>query len=105
MDTRSTILDIAMNLTRMGNWSADGYDKKKERIKTFLANTNQYIKDINGAPLPPSFKKTFDLFLREYGQLEKTGLEGPNNSLEWAEEMMTWGNILTHRSRLLPLSK
>ena len=105
MDTRNVILDIAMNLTRVGNWAADDYDAKKERIKMFLGNTTRYIQSLNRASFPPSFSSTFNTFLREYSKLERTGLEGPNNSLEWAEKMMTWGNILTHRSKLLPSSK
>lgn len=98
MDTKSKILDIAMNLNRIGNWAADGYMLKKERIKTFLDNTTQNIQDIKKVTLPPKFRNTFDLFLKNYKILEKKGIEGPVDSNKWAEEMMTWGNILTHRS-------
>ena len=102
MDNRSIILDIAMNLNRVGNWAADGYDEKKARIKIFLSNTTQYIRKIELDLLSPSFRRTYDWFLKDYPKLEREGLKGPNDSLKWAEEMMTWGNILTHRSKLLP---
>ena len=101
MDNRTKILDIAMNLNRVGNWAADGYDEKKARIKTFLGNTTQYIQKIDQNSLDPSFRKTYDCFIKDYPKLEREGLKGPDDSLKWAEEMMTWGNILTHRSKLL----
>lgn len=95
------ILDIAMNLNRIGNWAADDYLLKKERIKTFLGNTTQYIQEIKKTTLPPKFRNTFDLFLKNYKILEKIGIEGPADADKWAEEMMTWGNILTHRSKFI----
>ena len=101
MDTKAKVLDIAMNLSRIGNWAADGYDLKKERILVFLDNTNQYIQDLEKTTLPSQFKDTFNLFLKKYKILEKNGIKGPTDSDKWAEEMMTWGNILTHRSKLL----
>lgn len=101
MDTKNKILDIAMNLSRIGNWAADGYDIKKERIKTFLDNTTEYIDKIDRIAPGTSFRKTYDRFIREYPSLKSEGLKGPKDSLWWAEKMMTWGNILTHRSSLL----
>jgi|SRR3989344_5641303 len=105
MDTRNKILDIAMNLNRMGNWAADDYEAKRERIITFLGNTTQYIQSIDQTSFPPSFVATYDRFNKEYPRLENEGIKGPKNSLEWAESLMTWGNILTHRSKLLTVSK
>ncbi|KKT77473.1 MAG: hypothetical protein UW73_C0019G0008 [Microgenomates group bacterium GW2011_GWB1_44_8] len=101
MNTKATILDIAMNLNRVGNWAADDYLGKKARIKTFLGNTTAYIKSLSDSPLPPSFAGTFSDFTKHYSLLEKEGLAGPQNPLFWAEDMMTWGNILTHRSQTL----
>ena len=105
MDNKSKILDIAMNLNRIGNWAADGYNLKRERIKTFLNSTTQYVQDLEKASLPPKFRNTFDLFLKNYKILEKVGIEGPADPDKWAEDMMTWGNILTHRSNLLEASR
>jgi len=101
MDTKSTILDIAMNLNRVGNWAADDYSAKRERIKTFLGNTTTYIRSLDNSALPPSFAGTFSDFTKEYPNLEKEGLKGPSDPTAWGEDMMTWGNILTHRSKLL----
>jgi hypothetical protein len=101
MDTRSKILDIAMNLNRIGNWAADDYYAKKQRIKRFLESTSEYIKEVDKIPQHSPFSKTYERFLKKYPKLEKEGLEDPKNPLWWAEEMMTWGNILTHRVKLI----
>lgn len=101
MSTKAQILDIAMNLNRVGNWAADDYLGKKERIRTFLGNTTQYIQNIDQSALPSSFAGTFSEFKKEYTALEQAGVAGPKDSLYWAESMMTWGNILTHRSNFL----
>ena len=101
MDMQNKILDIAMNLNRVGNWAADDYDAKKRRIKMFLANTTEYIKDVGEIPPNSIFRKVYKSFLREYPRLKREGLAGPKNPLWWAEEMMTWGNILTHRAKLI----
>lgn len=101
MDTKAKVLDIAMNLNRMGNWAADDYVAKQARIKTFLESTTTYIQNLGSSRFPPSFAQTFSNFTKEYASLEKEALKGPKDPLVWAEKAMTWGNILTHRSKLL----
>jgi hypothetical protein len=101
MTTKDKILDIAMNLNRVGNWAADDYLGKKERIKTFLENTSGYLNDLKDVSYPEEFLDTIVRFKKEYKELEHEGLTGPKDSLYWAEKMMTWGNILTHRAYLL----
>ena len=102
MSNKAKILDIAMNLNRVGNLAADDYDRKKKRIDNFLGETTEYINSIDKSSLPKSFKDTFDKFLKEYKFLEKQKIETTSKQLDWAEEMMTWGNILTHRTKFLP---
>lgn len=101
MDTKAKILDIAMNLNRIGNWAADDFDGKEKRIRLFLAQTNQYIESVPQASLTQPFKKTFHRFLEAYEVLKNEGKEKPADTLAWAERLMTWGNILTHRTQLL----
>lgn len=92
MDQKQTVLDIAMNLNRIGNWVADGYDLNKKKIDIFINNTDGYIREITD---PASkFKKTWSNFLLVYPSLRK-------NPQQNAENLMTWGNILTHRSKLI----
>lgn len=101
MDKKSQILDIAMNLSRIGNWAADGYKTRQKRILIFLQNTSKLVESLKTSTFPTRFRPTFVLFLKEYLKLEKEGKEGPKDELAWAEKAMTWGNILTHRSKLL----
>lgn len=101
MDQKSKILDIAMNLSRIGNWAADGYKIKQKRITLFLDETTEYIKSLKQSSFPLRFKETLIKFLQEYSRLEKEGKTGPRDELEFAEKMMTWGNILTHRASLI----
>ncbi|MBI4009412.1 hypothetical protein HY357_04200 [Candidatus Roizmanbacteria bacterium] len=100
MDTKAKILDIAMNLNRIGNWAADDFEKKQKRISLFLNQTAQYIEAVDSEKLSKQFQKTFLKFLAEYKKLEAAN-PSKSNSIYWAETMMTWGNILTHRSKLL----
>lgn len=101
MDEKAKILDLAMNLNRIGNWAADGYGLRKRRILTFLRQSSEYIRSINLLFLPASLQKTFRRFCKEYQELEKEGKMGPKDELLWAERMMTWGNILTHRTKII----
>lgn len=100
MKNKAKILDIGMNLNRVGNLAADDYKKKKKRINIFLEETKEYINSINESSLPNPFKKTFTKFLKEYSLLEKKRIKKQDDQLKWAEDMMTWGNILTHRAKL-----
>lgn len=101
MSEKQKILDIAMNLNRVGNWAADDFESKRKRIKTFISNTTSYIESLDTKSYKKPFKRTLDIFLKRYPSLKNEGLKGPKNPLHWAEDMMTWGNILTHRSKLI----
>lgn len=90
-----------MNLNRIGNWAADGYSSRKRRIEFFLDQTSGYLKSISTSHGLGSFEKTFTKFLKDYRNLEAEGKSGLKDELLWAEKMMTWGNILTHRAKLL----
>lgn len=101
MDAKAKILDIAMNLNRIGNWAADDFNGKEKRINLFLEQTDQYIESLPKAILSSSFRKTYDRFLEDYRILKHEWEEKPVDVLAWAERFMTWGNILTHRIKLL----
>ncbi len=101
MSNKAKILDIAMNLNRVGDLAVDDYEKKKKRIDIFLEETKKYIDSIDKSSLSNSFKKTFYRFLEEYSLLEKENIKTQEEKLKWAEEMMTWGNILTHRVKII----
>ena len=101
VDTKQKILDIAMNLTRIGNWAADGYEAKQKRIEIFLRQTEMYIQEVHQEKITRPFKNTFDTFYPIFQKLDAEASPKPANIVGWAETMMTWGNILTHRASLL----
>jgi len=101
MNQKEQILDISMNLNRIGNWAADDYTKKQRRIALFLDQTSDYTKSIDISILPDQLKKPMERFLVEYPKLSKEGKTEPKNTEIWAEKLMTWGNILSHRAQLL----
>lgn len=98
-EMRNKVLDIAMNLNRIGNWAADDLTEKKKRIDFFLDQTTRHIESLDTLLFSKRFKTTFNQFVKEYN----TVIENRNSkdSLAWAEKLMTWGNILTHRSKLI----
>lgn len=90
-----------MNLNRIGNWAADNYEQKQKRIENFLDQTSDYIESISRDELPAVFKKTFNAFVHEFSVLNRQTKKSDLDKAFWAEKMMTWGNILTHRSQLV----
>lgn len=101
VNTKQKILDIAMNLTRIGNWAADGFDTKQKRIETFLNQTDTYVCALSSIQFPSRFTPTINAFIPAFKRLSIEGKTKPTNVDVWAEKMMTWGNILTHRASLL----
>lgn len=95
------IMDIAMNLARIGNWAADDYDRKEKRIRTFLHQTMGYIDALNLDEYPMNLRKPLIKLRTEYPKLLEEAQRKPQDTSRWAEAMMTWGNILTHRAQLV----
>lgn len=91
-NTKQTIMDIAMNLNRIGNWVADDYTSNKKKIDVFLLNTDSYMENLIISD--DKFKPTWLNFMSAYPIIRKT----PQDN---AENLMTWGNILTHRASLI----
>lgn len=91
-DTKQTVMDIAMNLNRIGNWVADDFEKNQRKIQVFITNTDGYISSIE--KLNDKFSATWDSFMNVYPSM----IERPQDN---AENLMTWGNILTHRASLI----
>ena len=101
MNNKAIILDIAMNLNRVGNWAVDNFAVKEKRIYFFLDQTAQYINSLDASSFSTKFQKTYDRFLKDYKLLtQEVKLSSKDDGI-WGEKMMTWGNILTHRSKLI----
>lgn len=93
MNAQDLTLNIAVNLGRLSRWAAEGKDS---RIQQFLEETKQYLRQLEVAPKSLRFQHTFASFKQDFEKLKN------NVRLddEWAEETLTWANILTHRAKL-----
>ena len=92
MNARDLTLNIAVNLGRIARWVGEG---KTVRVTQFMTETEDFLDQLDEAKKSERFEKTFRLFKRSFENLKK---KEPND--EWAEEALTWANILTHRSKL-----
>ena len=93
MNAQDLTLNIAVNLGRVSRWAME---KKQGRINQFLNETENYLKQLEDTPKSDRFNNTFISFKREFGRLKNN--VRLNN--EWAEDTLTWANILTHRAKL-----
>ena len=93
MNAQEITLNIAVNLGRLGRWALEG---KEARIKQFLTETEDYLKQLEDVPKSERFLRTFKSF--------KNGFTILRNDVRcdatWAENALTWANILTHRAKL-----
>lgn len=92
MNNQDLILNIAVNLGRLGKW---GMEKRTERIAQFLEDSKRYLDQIDEKSLNPNFQETYKTFLKNFDYLQNNPV-----SDDWAETAFTWANILTHRAKL-----
>lgn len=93
MNAQELILNIAVNMGRLGRWCMEG---KIKRVEQFLAETNEYLVLLDKAPKNQRFEKTLSTFKQNFQALKNQ----TNYDESWAERAYTWANILTHRARL-----
>lgn len=93
MNARELTLHIAVNLKRIARFAHEG---ALDRVDQFLAETDEYVHQLADAPKGQDFVDTFEHF-RETFERRKAD---PARDADWAEDMATWGNILTHRAKL-----
>ena len=93
MNAQEITLNIAVNLGRLGRWVDEG---KISRVGAFLVETEDYLVQLEKAQKSPKFEKTFEIFKTNFEDLKNNS----NYDKVWAEEALTWANILQHRSRL-----
>lgn len=93
MSAEDLTLNIAVNLGRLSRWAMED---KPARVNQFLTETASYVDQLEKAPKSQKFIPTFVSFKRKFIELKN------NVSLDkyWAEDMLTWANILTHRAKL-----
>jgi len=93
MDAKEIILNIAVNLGRLCRWAMEG---RKERVEQFLAQTEEYLKTLESTPKSSRFLPTYEWFRNDFERLSRD----VHMDADWAESMLTWANILTHRASL-----
>jgi len=94
MNAREIILNIAVNLGRLCRFAMEG---RKERVEQFLTQTEGYLKDLESAPKSNRFIPTYEWFRSDFERLS----HDVHMNADWAESMLTWANILTHRASLV----
>ena len=93
MTAQELTLNIAVNLGRLSRWAMEG---KTNRINQFLTETENFIVQLEHTPKSSRFLPTFEIFKKEFTR-RKNDLRLDE---DWAEAMLTWANILTHRAKL-----
>lgn len=93
MTAQDLTLNIAVNLGRISRWAMEG---KGGRVNQFLDETEDYLKELENTKKGDRFNKTFQSFQKKFYALKNN----PQLNEEWADEALTWANILTHRAKL-----
>jgi len=93
MNAREITLNIAVNLGRLCRWAMEG---RKARLDQFLAETKEYVKALESAPKSERFLPTYERFKKDFDLLS----HNVQMDADWAESMLTWANILSHRAQL-----
>ena len=69
---------------------------RRARVDQFLVETQEYLKALEAVPKSARFLPTYEWFKKDFELLSHNVQMDAN----WAESMLTWANILTHRASL-----
>ena len=92
MNAQDLTLNIAVNLGRLSRWVSG---KKLNRVPMFLEETAVYLDKLERMSKAKKFRPTFEKFKERFEWLKKNSFDE-----NWADEALTWANILTHRAKL-----
>ncbi len=93
MEAKELTLNIAVNLGRLCRWCMEG---RRLRVDQFLAETEKYVEALEAAPKSGRFLPTYEWFKKDFEFLR----HNVQMDADWAEAMLTWANILSHRASL-----
>lgn len=93
------ILNIAVNMARVSEWVATSNAHRQSLIDLFIKQTDNYLTDLSDQKISKGFKPTLKRFQIEFEKL-KSGIASGGDRLYWAEQALTWANILQHRAKL-----
>ena len=93
MEAKELTLNIAVNLGRLCRWAMEG---RRARVEQFLTETEKFVEALEIAPKSSRFLPTYERFKKDFEFLR----HNVKMDTDWAESMLTWANILTHRASL-----
>ena len=93
MEAKELTLNIAVNLGRLCRWCMEG---RRLRVDQFLAETEEYVRALEAAPKSGQFLPTYEWFKKDFEFLR----HNVQMDADWAEAVLTWANILSHRASL-----
>lgn len=94
------VMDVSLNLARIGDWTADNFANKKALIARFLLQTEGYVNDLMKLNVSEDMQQLLRQFYEAFEKLKNEKVTSKNKD-EWAERALTWANILQHRATLL----
>lgn len=92
MSAEDLTLNIAVNLGRVARWVGEG---KFARVGQFIKETDDYLRELDRTGRGEKFEKTYITFKLFYEKFKQNQVYDD----VWAEEALTWSNILTHRAK------
>lgn len=92
------ILNISVNMARLGELVLRFGDSKHELRQKFLDQTESYLSDLNSENVSVPFSLTLNRFKKEFKKLRDQKVD-TENKLLWAERAITWADILQLRSK------
>jgi len=98
---RDIVLDIAGNLTQIGNWALSSFAKDQSRIELFLKLTRRNLDALLSSPVSPGFEPSFRKFCAEYKKREEEYRTGIVDRQAWANHMIAWADRLTQNAILV----
>lgn len=104
------ILNISVNLARIGNWIESLYRLREDKgeeiyqsriklIQKMIDQTDSYLSDLKEEVVSEQFSKTLNRFREDFTVVKKQAITKKNH-LFIAEKALTWANILQNRAKL-----
>ncbi len=93
------VLNISLNLSRIGEWIAVDFEGKRPLIDQFYSQTIQYLGEVPFKDLSISLRKTLGRFKAEIKQFRLDKIKSEDRLLV-SERLLAWANILQHRASL-----
>ncbi|MBI4084418.1 MAG: hypothetical protein HY431_00790 [Candidatus Levybacteria bacterium] len=98
LSNKDKIMDISVNLARVSDWIFSENQARQRRVDQFLQEIRDYLETMHDDDFQSRFKHTLQRFRKEFEDL--VAKKNTLDKSEWAEQALTWANILQHRAKL-----